>query len=114
MQLLAIPQERGLGTLILIDEVLMYARREGGDGPGLAGADPWTSSSISCRRSARWTGRPLVASLLASDPNKHDDLGDALQSELFDVFRRQKEEGVQPVAKEEVAVVLRRRLFEAG
>ena len=54
-----------------------------------------------------------MASLLASDPNKYDDLGESLQSELFDVFRRQREEGVQPVSREEVVEVLRRRLFEA-
>ena len=54
----------------------------------------------------------LVASLLASDQAKQDQLGQAIQSELFDVIRRQKEEGVQPVGKEDVAEVLRRRLFE--
>ena len=112
VQLLAIPPERGLGTLILIDEVLMYAR-------GKAGMDRvWRERIVDffqhlVQAVSKVDRAALVASLLASDPNKHDDLGDALQSELFDVFRRQKEEGVQPVAKEEVAVVLRRRLFEA-
>ena len=35
-----------------------------------------------------------------------------MQAELFDVFRRPREEGVQPVRKEDVAEVLRRRFFE--
>ena len=35
-------------------------------------------------------------------------------SELFDVFRRQREEGVQPVQRGDVAEVLRRRFFAPG
>ena len=113
VQLLAIPPERGLGTLILIDEVLMYAR-------GKARMDRvWQERIVDffhhlVQAVTKVDRAALVASLLASDPNKHDALGETLQSELFDVIRRQKEEGVQPVAKEEVAEVLRRRLFDAN
>ena len=111
-QLLGIPPERGLGTLILVDEVLMYARGKAGLGR------VWRERIVDffqhlVQAVTRVDRAALVASLLASDPNKHDDLGESLQSELFDVIRRQKEEGVQPVAKEEVVEVLRRRLFEA-
>ena len=55
----------------------------------------------------------MVASLLATDPRKQRGaLGAELIAGLFDVFRRQREEGVQPVQKEDVAEVLRRRFFE--
>ena len=110
-RLLALPQEQGLGTLILVDEVLMYAR-------GKAGMDQvWRERIVDffqhlVQAVTKVDRAALVASLLASDQNKHDDLGQALQNDLFGVIRRQKEEGVQPVGKEDVAEVLRRRLFE--
>jgi predicted AAA+ superfamily ATPase len=53
----------------------------------------------------------LVASLLATDPRKSDTLGREIQAELYDVFQRQREEAVEPVAKEDIAEVLRRRFF---
>ena len=112
VKLLAIPPEQGLGTLILVDEVLMYARGKAGMG------QVWRERIVDffqhlVQAVTRVDRAALVASLLASDPNKHDDVGEALQSDLFDVIRRQREEGVQPVGKGEVAEVLRRRLFEA-
>ena len=56
----------------------------------------------------------MVASLLATDPKKQDAVGLQVRDELsFAVVRRQREEGVQPVAqREDVAEVLRRRFFE--
>ena len=113
-ELVAKPQERGMSTLILVDEVLMYARAK-------AGIDAvWgdrvrdffqylTQAVVKVDRAA------MVASLLATDPLKqNDDMGKALMADLFDVVRRQKEEGVEPVQKKDVAEVLRRRFFEAG
>ena len=112
-KLVAKPQERGLSTLILADEVLMYARAK-------AGVDEvWgdrirdffqhlTQAVVKVDRAA------MVVSLLATDPIKQsDDLGKAIMADLFDVVRRQKEEGVEPVQKKDVAEVLRRRFFEA-
>ena len=112
-KLIAKPQERELSTLILVDEVLMYARAK-------AGVDKvWgdrirdffqylTQAVVKVDRAA------MVVSLLATEPLKqNDDLGKALMSDLFDVVRRQKEEGVEPVQKKDVAEVLRRRFFEA-
>ena len=112
-KLVAKPQERGLSTLILADEVLMYARAK-------AGLDrAWgdrirdffqhlTQAVVKVDRAA------MVVSLLATDPIKQsDDLGKAIMADLFDVVRRQKEEGVEPVQKKDVAEVLRRRFFEA-
>ena len=54
----------------------------------------------------------MVASLLASDPGKHDDLGNELYQDISEVFGRQMEEDASPVSKEDVAEVLRRRFFK--
>ena len=70
---------QGLGTLILIDEVLMYAR-------GKAGMDRvWRERIVDffqhlVQAVSKVDRAALVASLLASDPNKHDNLGDDLCS----------------------------------
>ena len=105
------PQESGLATLILVDEVLMYAREK-------AGIDPVWRDRIKdffqylTQAVTKVDRAAIVASLLATDPGKQRGaLGGALVAGLFDVFRRQREEGVQPVQKEDVAEVLRRRFF---
>lgn len=108
--LLQIPEKEGLSTLILIDEVLMYAREK------VAQDLLWrikltnffqylTQSATKVRKCA------IVASLLATDPRKNDDLGKQIIQELYAVFRRERDESVQPVVKEDVAEVLRRRFF---
>ena len=56
----------------------------------------------------------MVASLLASDPRKHDAFGNELLREVSEVFGRQMEEDASPVSKEDVAEVLRRRFFKPG
>ncbi len=110
-KLIAMPQERGLSTLILADEVLMYAR-------GKAGLDKvWSDRIVDFFQSltqavVKVDRAALVVSLLASDPRKQDRLGNRMLSELSDILRRQREEGVQPVQREDVAEVLRRRFFE--
>lgn len=53
----------------------------------------------------------IVASLLASDPSKNDTFGRELTQDIAAIFQRQQEERVQPVGKDDVAEVLRRRLF---
>jgi len=55
----------------------------------------------------------IVASLLSSEPkDQADPLGRKIVSDLYDIFQRQREEAVQPVEKDDVAEVLRRRLFD--
>ena len=112
VKLLETPGEQGLATLILVDEVLMYAREKAGI------ASVWrerivdffqylTQAVVKVDRAA------IVASLLATDPGKQQgELGRRLMNELFGVFRRQREEGVQPVQRQDVAEVLRRRFFK--
>ena len=110
--LLERPAARGLSTLLLVDEVLMYARQK-------AGANPiWRERIVDffqclTQAVAKVDRAAMVASLLATDPQQQrDETGQRLQADLFDVFRRQREEGVQPVRKEDVAEVLRRRFFD--
>ena len=112
VELIERPQRQGLGTLILVDEVLMYAREK-------AGMDPVWRDRITdffqylTQAVAKVDRAALVASLLATDPNKQrGELGQLLITGLFDVFRRQREEGVLPVGKEDVTEVLCRRFFE--
>ncbi len=108
--LLARPARDGLATLVLIDEVLMYAREK-------AGADREWKERIKnyfqyLTQAATKVDRcAIVASVLATDPAKADELGKQILQDLHDVFAREREEGVQPVLKEDVAEVLRRRFF---
>jgi hypothetical protein len=109
-ELLELPGKDGLGTLILIDEVLMYAREKVGQDKEWRGrlANFFQYLTQAVPKVDRCC---LVASLLATDPTKSDTLGREIQSELYDIFQRQREEAVEPVVKEDVAEVLRRRFF---
>ena len=110
-KLLEIPARQGLATLILVDEVLMYAREKAGIAP------VWRERLVDffqylTQAVVKVDSAAIVASLLATDPAKQQgDLGRRLTDELFSVFRRQREEGVQPVRKQDVAEILRRRFF---
>lgn len=108
--LLAKPAEQGLGALVLIDEVLMYARERAAvsdrDRARLVDFFQYlTQAAVRVDRCA------VVASLLASNPEKGDVFGKSVSAEISDIFGRQREEGVQPVQKEDVAEVMRRRFF---
>jgi len=111
-ELLEIPGKEGLGILVLIDEVLMYAREKVTHDPGwrvhLANFFQYlTQAAVKVDRCC------LVASLLATDPRKSDTLGREIQAEFYDIFQRQREEAVEPVVKEDIAEVLRRRFFKS-
>jgi hypothetical protein len=54
----------------------------------------------------------LVASLLASDVNKMDDLGRQISKEPYDGFKRVADEGIQPAKSQDVPEILRRRLLQ--
>ena len=109
--LLSKPQEDGLSTLVLLDEVLMYMRAQVEVNPAsrgrlLAFFQYLTQAVVKVDRCA------MVASLLASDPRRHDSLGAELLRDVSEIFGRQMEEEASPVSKEDVAEVLRRRFFE--
>ncbi len=110
-QLLKLPRKEGLSVLLLIDEVLMYAREK-------AGADPvWRSRLANffqylTQAVSKADRCAMVASLLASNPKMQDAIGNEIVNELSTIFGRQQEETVQPVSKDDVAEVLRRRFFK--
>jgi hypothetical protein len=113
VELLSRPQAEGLSTLVLIDEVLMFAREK------VAMGEVWRGRLTDffqylCQAVAKVDRCAVVASLLASDPEKSDPVGKELIGQIFEIFNRQREEGVQPVQKEDVAEVLRRRFFETA
>ena len=105
-------QRDGAATLILLDEVMMYARAkaaEGGDWVAhLRNFFQYLTQAVT-----KIDRAAIVASLLATDPARQNDpLGKQILRDFADIFRRQREEGVQPVQKKDVAEVLRRRFFE--
>ena len=110
-KLLQLPAQEGLSTLILIDEVLMYAREK------IGFDEVWRSRLLNffqylTQAATKVTHCAIVASLLATDPGKSDYLGKEITRELYAIFRREREEVVQPVMKEDVAELLRRRFFK--
>lgn len=110
-EVLRVPLAQMLPTLILIDEVLMYAREKVRF--NRSWADTLTSFFQYLTQAAtKVDGCTMVASLLASDPTKRDSVGKQLESDFHTIFRREQEEGVQPVVKEDVPEVLRRRFFK--
>jgi hypothetical protein len=111
VKLLSMPQQQGLSVLILIDEVLMYVREKVGLDANWRGKlvnffQYLTQAAVKVNRCA------IVASLLATDPNKSDTLGKELTQELYSIFRREEDEKIEPVSKEDVAEVLCRRFFK--
>jgi len=112
VDLLSMPARDGLATLLLLDEVLTFARAkidldESWRGKLQGFFQYLTQAVTKVDRCA------MVASLLATDPRKSDKPGKEITRELYAIFRREREEGVQPVVKEDVAEVLRRRFFKA-
>lgn len=110
--LLALPRKEDCATLILMDEVLMFARRAVDFDKG------WQSRLVDffqyLTQAASHVDRVcLVASLLATETRMSDEIGKAISKDIEDIFTRQREESIQPVLKEDVAEVLRRRLFTA-
>ena len=109
-ELLEMPVKQGQGVLVLIDEVLMYAREKFNQDR------KWQDRLLNffqcLTQAATKVDRCcVVASLLATDPTKSDRRGRQLLGDLYAIFQREREEAVEPVVKEDVAEVLRRRFF---
>jgi hypothetical protein len=108
---LELPSKEKLGVLVLTDEVLMYAKEK------VIQDRDWRNRLVNffqylTQAATKVPRCCIVASLLATDPKKSgDELGRQLLGDFYDIFRREKEEGVEPVVKEDVAEVLRRRFF---
>jgi hypothetical protein len=111
VELLSVPRrEEGKAVLILMDEVLMYARVKVERYPewrGLLNAFfQYLTQAVE-----KVDGCALVASLLATKPEMSDELGRGLLLEYSNIFRRVQEESIEPVGKEDIAEVMRRRFF---
>jgi len=111
VDLFSLPLKQGLSTLILMDEVLMYAREKIGQDEAWRSRLQYFFQTLT-QAATKVDRCAVVASLLATDPRKSDKLGKEITQELYSIFRREREEGVQPVVKEDVAEVLRRRFFK--
>jgi len=110
-QLLELAREEAPSVLILFDEVLWFVRT-------MADQDPaWIRRMADFLHSltqavSKISNACLVASLLASETSKMDDLGKRISKELYDEFKRVADDGIQPVEIQDVPEILRRRLFE--
>ncbi len=111
VELLKAPQAAGLSTLILIDEALIYMCGAVNDEPSRLGIlrdffQMLTQAVSKVERAA------MVASLITSDILSNDPTGVEVLGAMEGVFRRM-EETVEPVSREDVSELLRRRLFES-
>jgi uncharacterized protein len=100
--LLRRPQAEGRATLVLLDEVLMYARDKVERFPGWRGLLIDFFNHL-CDAVAKVDRRAMVVSLLASDPMKNDAFGRELIGQISEIFIRYREQAVQPVQKDDVA-----------
>ena len=98
-------------VLILLDEVLWYVRVMADIDPAWIGRMRELMHSLT-QAVAKVPQCCLVASLLAADPKKMDELGKQISKELYDEFKRVADEGIQPVESHDVPEILRRRLLK--
>jgi hypothetical protein len=113
-ELISLPVKKGLGVLILFDEVLMYA--------GELAKHPVTGEQFReqfinflqslTQAVAKVDRASLIVSLLASDPKRDDEFGRQLLADMSNVLGRKEDESFQPVGKDDVAEILRRRLLD--
>ena len=111
VELLSKPQEQGLSTLILVDEVLMYARGRA-DVTGESDQSIINFFQYLTQATVKVSRCSMVASLRASDPRKYDEKGLRIYNDLTEVFGRQTEVEANPVTRDDIAEVLRRRFFK--
>lgn len=109
--LLKLARKDGDGVLILFDEVLWFVRVMADNDPKWIGRMREFMHSLT-QAVAKVPQCCLVASLLASDPGKMDELGKQISKELYDEFKRVADEGIQPVESQDVPEILRRRLLK--
>ena len=111
VELLKIPQMEGMSTLILLDEALMYTRAAVNDDPNRFGIlqDFFQALTQAVEKVSRAS---IVASLITANIIADDPNGVRVLNMLEGVFRR-LEETVEPVSREDISELLRRRLFES-
>lgn len=110
-ELLKAPHADSKGALILVDEAVMYGRAAVNQDPRRLGVlkdffQVLTQAVAAVNRSC------IVATLIASESEADDVTGAQVLRALEDVFGRLQSTG-EPVGREDIAEVLRRRLFES-
>jgi hypothetical protein len=110
VDILRSPLKEGLGALVLVDEAVWYYRNLVLSNPRAFGAlkdfyQVLTQAVAKVQRAA------MVAGLVASPVEANDQTGVQCLQTLEDIFGRIAEP-VEPVAREDVAEILRRRLFQ--
>jgi len=113
-ELLGLPAKAGLGTLLLMDEVMMWVSDRAKH--PVTGDHFFTQfenflQSLT-QAVAKVPSCALVVSLLASDPKKDDNRGRELLARMSAVLKRTEDEAFLPVGRDDVAEVLRRRLLD--
>jgi hypothetical protein len=109
-EVLRLPQRDGRAALVLMDEVLIWARQKAGQDRVWQDRIEsffhyFTQAAVAVPTCA------AVISLLSSRPGDNDETGQRVASAIDAELQREREEDIQPVVKEDVAEVLRRRLF---
>ena len=111
VDLLKAPQTEGLSTLILLDEALMYTR-------GTVDADRNRLGTLRdffqglTQAIGKVKHSAIIASLITYDIIADDPTSVSVLNMLKGVFRR-LEHNVEPVSRDDVSELLRRRLFES-
>ena len=111
VDLLKTPQTEGLSTLILLDEALMYTR-------GAVDADRNRLGTLRdffqglTQAIGKVKHSAIVASLITAEIIADDPTSVSVLNMLEGVFRR-LEHNVEPVSRDDVSELLRRRLFES-
>lgn len=111
VDLLKMPQTEGFSTLILLDEALMYTR-------GAVDADRNRLGTLRdffqglTQAIGKVKHSAIVASLITAEIIADDPTSVSVLNMLEGVFRR-LEHNVEPVSRDDVSELLRRRLFES-
>ena len=112
--LLGLPAKEGLGTLLLMDEVMMWVADQAKH--PITGDHFFTQFEKFLQSLAQAVAKVptcvLVASLLASDTKKDDTRGRELLASMSAILKRTEDEAFMPVGRDDVAEVLRRRLLD--
>ena len=113
-KVLQMPGKDGLATLILFDEVLMYAGEKAKDPvKGQQFREQFLNFLQSLTQAvSKVDTASLIVSLLASDPKRDDAFGRRLLSDMSNIMGRKEDEPFMPVGKDDVAEILRRRLLD--
>jgi len=109
VDLLSVPQEEGLGSLILVDEAIWYYRSSVNRNPRTLGTIK-DFYQVLTQAVGKVNQATMVASLIASHIEANDATGTQCLLALDEIFGRIAEP-VEPVTRDDVAEILRRRLF---